>query len=117
MVSSSPLRTPVTHSIVTSSVMSAAGGWSPSTPQYRGEPRIPVDTTPGAAADASNVRRDEVSPGKCSCSVEATECVNSSVARFARQFLSKFPRPVGHITAAVQPSKKKIARGTYTKTF
>ena len=69
MVSSSPLRTPVTHSIVTSSVMSA--GWSPTTPQYRGEPRIPVDTTPGAAADASNVRRDEVSPGKCRCSVEA----------------------------------------------
>ena len=46
-----------------------------------------------------------------------TECVNSSVARFARKFLSKFPRPVGHTTAAVQPSKKKIARGTYTKTF
>ena len=46
-----------------------------------------------------------------------TECVNSSVATFARKFLWKFPRPVGRTTAAVQPSKKKIARGTYTKTF
>ena len=46
-----------------------------------------------------------------------TECVNSLVARFARKFLSKFPWPVGRTTAAVQPSKKKIARGTYTKTF
>ena len=64
MVTSSPLRTPASHSIVTSSLTSA-GGWSPSTPQYRGEPRIPVDTTPGAATgDASNVRRNEESPGK-----------------------------------------------------
>ena len=46
-----------------------------------------------------------------------TECVNSLAARFARKFLSKFPWLVGHITAAVQPSKKKIARGTYTKFF
>ena len=46
-----------------------------------------------------------------------TECVNSLVARFARKFLSKFPRPVGHTIAAVQPSKKKIARGTYINTF
>ena len=45
-----------------------------------------------------------------------TECVNSLVARFARKFLWKFPRPVGRNTAAVQPRKKKIARGTYTKT-
>ena len=65
MVTSSPLRTPASHSIVTSSLAASAGGWSPSTPQYRGEPRIPVDTTPGAATgDASNVRRDEASPGK-----------------------------------------------------
>ena len=46
-----------------------------------------------------------------------TECVNSSVARFARKFLLKFPRPVGHTTAAVQPDKKKIARETCGKTF
>ena len=46
-----------------------------------------------------------------------TECVDSLVARFARTFLSKFPRPLGRTTAAVQPSKKKIARGTYTNTF
>ena len=39
----------------------------------------------------------------------STEGVNSSVARFARKFLWKFPRPVGHTTAAVQPGKKKIA--------
>ena len=45
-----------------------------------------------------------------------TECVNTSVARFARQLLSKFPGPVGHTTAAVQPTKKRIARGTYPKT-
>ena len=32
----------------------------------------------------------------------STECVNSSVARFARKFLSKFPRPVGHTTAAAK---------------
>ena len=65
MVTSSPLRTPASHSIVTSSLAASAGGWSPSTPQYRGEPRIPVDTTPGAATgDASNVRRDEASSGK-----------------------------------------------------
>ena len=47
----------------------------------------------------------------------STECVNSSVGRFDRNFLSKFPRPVGRATAAVQPSKKKIAKGTYTNTF
>ena len=41
-----------------------------------------------------------------------TECVNSSVARFARKFLWMFPRPVGHTTAAVQPDKKKNARRT-----
>ena len=46
-----------------------------------------------------------------------TECVNSLVVRFVKQFLSKFPWPMGHTTAAVQPSKKKMTRGTYTKTF
>ena len=48
--------------------------------------------------------------------MKATECVNSSVARFARQFLWKFPRLMGHTTAAVKPGKKKIARGTCIKT-
>ena len=47
----------------------------------------------------------------------STEGINSSVARFARKFLWKFLRLVGHTKAAVQPSKKKIARGTCTKTF
>ena len=49
--------------------------------------------------------------------LESTECVNSSVARFARKFLCKFPRPVGHTTAAVQPGKKNMDRGTCTNTF
>ena len=46
-----------------------------------------------------------------------TECVNSLVSRFGLKLLSKFPRPVGHTTAAVQPGKQKIARGTSTKSF
>ena len=32
---------------------------------------------------------------------EDTGCVNSSVTRFAKKFLWKFPRPVGHTTAAM----------------
>ena len=47
----------------------------------------------------------------------ATECVNSSVSRFGKKFLWKFPWMVGHTTTAVQPGKKKIARGTSTKLF
>ena len=39
---------------------------------------------------------------------KSTDCVHSSVARFARQFSWKFPRPVGHTTAAVQPGKKNL---------
>ena len=50
-------------------------------------------------------------------SQDKTECVNSLVGRFARKLLLKFPRPVDHTTAAVQPSKKTIAGGIYTKTF
>ena len=34
-----------------------------------------------------------------------TKCVNSSVAGFARKFLLKFLRPVGHTKAAVQPGR------------
>ena len=44
-----------------------------------------------------------------------TECIKSSVARFARKFLSKFPRPVGHTTAAVQPRKKKVTKTISSK--
>ena len=36
-----------------------------------------------------------------------TECVNSSVARFARKFLSKFPRPVGSTTASCCAAKQE----------
>ena len=46
-----------------------------------------------------------------------TKCVNTSVAEFARKFLLKFLRPVGHTKAAVQPGRKKMDRGTCTKTF
>ena len=46
-----------------------------------------------------------------------TERVNSSVSRFGQKCVHKFLRPMGHTTAAVQPSKKKIARGTFTKTL
>ena len=49
--------------------------------------------------------------------VHCTECVNGSVARFARKFLWKFPTLVGQTTDAVQPGKKKVSRLTYTKTF
>ena len=46
-----------------------------------------------------------------------TECVNSSVARFARKVLSKFLRPMSYTTAAVQSRKKKIACGTLEQTL
>ena len=43
---------------------------------------------------------------------QCTEWVNSSASRFGQTFLWK-----GHSTAAAQPGKMRIARGTYTKTF
>ena len=49
--------------------------------------------------------------------ISCTECINSSVSRFGQKLLWKFPRPVGHSTSTVQPGKKKIARGTSTKTL
>ena len=52
----------------------------------------------------------ETSRNLCPCL--CTECVNSSVTRFAKHILSKFYRLVGHTTAAVQPGKKKISRET-----
>ena len=48
--------------------------------------------------------------------LRGTECVNSSVARFARTFLWKFTRLMGSTTAAVQTGKKTIDRGSCTKT-
>ena len=48
---------------------------------------------------------------------QTTECVNSSDARFAGKFLSKFLRLVGHTSSAVQPNEKKIMIGTYIKTL
>ena len=46
-----------------------------------------------------------------------TKCVKSLVSRFGQKFMWRFPRLVGHTTVAVQPGKKKIARGIYTKMF
>ena len=40
---------------------------------------------------------------------QCTECVNSSVAMFARQILWKFPRLVGNTTADVLPDKNFLA--------
>ena len=44
-----------------------------------------------------------------------TECVNTSVSMSGKKLLWKFPRTVGHTTAAGQPGKKKIVIGTSTK--
>ena len=45
-----------------------------------------------------------------------TEYGVRSFPRFCQKFSWLFHMPVGNITAAVQPGKKKLARGTSTKT-
>ena len=44
-----------------------------------------------------------------------TECVNTSVSMSGKKLLWKFPRTVGHTTAAGQPGKKKIERTSLKK--